>query len=371
MHSTDNNEDHIEAVFDSIPEALVEIGIDSRILRANRAFEKLFSVDAKKVIGRSLIDFTDSLKAICPANKKNDHESKEENESPVSLAIRNSDGEVSGYCSFTDKNQNERYLGWVLCPLEFRGAARGRLLTLMDLTEKQELKAALLHQHEDFLAVLNHRLRTPVLAANRVIHLMLDGQFGEMSEEQKQVISLMGDNMAEINRLMVMIMDIYRFRTVSKVLSFAPCRIDSLLKELLAGVKKAGLKIEVENNCPQAVLNCDRDEISIMLSHLIENAVKYAQSRVTVQVDQISGDRLQIQVEDDGQGIKDKDIKDLFNRFYLISKDGKYAATTGAGLCLCAEIAKAHGGEISCQSRKEKGTSFLVRLPLSHNGHEL
>lgn len=346
------NHEHLGAVFNSIQEALVEIDSDNRIVRMNRSCEQLFETDLASMSGLPIFNLTDNLLSDGDVEHL-----------PVSIAIKNSRAQVSGTCIYLRRGELT-HLAWVLSPLASHDVSLGKLLALIDYTDKEKLSSALVQQREDFLAVLNHRLQTPLLAAHRIIQLILDGQFGNLSLDQAEVISALGENMDEINRLMNMIMDIYRYRTSSKELRKSEANIKDLLSKLQLPKSE---RLALEINCCSALVQCDPREVLRMVQHLIDNAVKYAKSKVSINVSVVENSQLAICVEDDGKGIAKEDIKGLFEKFYLVSASGKYAPVTGAGLCLCSEIAKAHQGKISCSSEEGRGTKFEVRLPLSSN----
>jgi PAS domain S-box-containing protein len=350
-----NSDERIDAFLDSLGEGLLEIGIDGRIRRANKSAETMLGISAARLAGQSALEL--SARFAAP----------EKLAGTVAEALEQADGVASGDCLFLHPQGKELYLSWVLSPLEFEGAARGRLLKLMDLTERHELRIALRHEREDFLAVMNHRLRTPLLAAGRIIELFLDGQFGKLTETQEQLISLLGDNVAEINRLMLMIMDIYRYRSATKALNLREIKVEALMSRLLADLPEGELVVDARIDCPSTVLLCDEIEVDCMLRHMVENAFRYARRTVRIQVEE-KDCQIAISVEDDGRGIAEEDIKGLFDRFFLVSASGKYAPVTGAGLCLCSEIAKAHGGKIECKSVLGRGTRFEIRMPICRNG---
>lgn len=346
----------MNAYLDSMSEAMFEISVDNSILRANKAVETMFGLSEDALVGKSIFEVVEHFRPVSNSDV-----------ATISNAIKASEGVVSGYCLFQKENSKRMYLGWLLAPLEFNGAARGRILVLLDLTERNDLQTALLQQREDFLAVLNHRLRTPVIAANRIIRLLLDAQFGKLSEKQEEVIALLSDNLAEIDRLMIMIMDIYRYRSSSKQLSLSEIELGELIRKVISTKATGKTPIELKISNPKTIILCDSAEICNLLKHLVDNAVRYARSRVQVNVED-SEDQILISVEDDGHGILPDDIKGLFDRFYVVSSTGKYAPVTGAGLCLCSEIAKAHGGSISCSSVVGSSTRFDLRLPVCKDG---
>ena len=353
MSSSNIDPDNIDALLDSMSEVLLEIGMDNQILKANKSTESLLGLNADELTGTMALDFARQFKSSSSLAGN------------ISDALSYSSGSVSGDCTFLRADGKELYLSWTLNPLLMHGVVNGKLLTMVDLTDRHELRLALLHEREDFLAVLNHRLRTPILATDRIIKLLQEGQFGQLSEQQQKLFELVGQNVTDINRLMIMIMDIYRYRSATKELNLREVRIGQLIADLLPKINSHGLAMNLKIDCPQLCISCDEEQINSMLSHVIENAVKYARSKVTIQISQNEDQILSVKVEDDGKGIEEDDIKNLFERFYLVSANGKYAPVTGAGLCLCNEIAKAHGGRIRCRSKIGCCTCFEIKLPLS------
>lgn len=224
-------------------------------------------------------------------------------------------------------------------------------------------KLALQHQQEDFLAVLNHRLRTPILASHRIIQLLLEGQFGELDSKQKELIALLDESMAEVDRLTLMVMDICRYRSGSKSLNFEYVKVSDLVASVLKKREKKGIDVSTNVVPADVEIYCDKSETLRMLNHIVDNAFKHARSQLSLRVMRNKVNECVISIEDDGKGLPVDDINDLFERFFVVSSNGHYAPVTGAGLCLCNEIIKAHNGKISCFSSADKGTCFEIRLP--------
>lgn len=225
---------------------------------------------------------------------------------------------------------------------------------------------ALAQQREDFLRALQLRLRTPVRANRVTLGHLLEGEYGELSEEQRSVLFMLSENNYEIERLLTMLVTLYRFQNGKAELRKEKCNFANLVEPVVAelAAKAKQRAIEVRRNCrsQNALVQCDFVELQRLFHHLLDNAIKYAKTTVNIMC-AIENTRLIFMIEDDGAGISETDIANLFNRFYYVSNSGSYAATTGVGLCLCAEIAKAHGGVISCQSEPGKYTRFRVELP--------
>lgn len=250
-----------------------------------------------------------------------------------------------------------------------RAALKESMFSLEEEKALREGVSRTLHdQRRDIILVLNHRLRTPVIANQRTIALLQEGAFGPTEGEQLEILNLLSDNNKEICRILSMLSTLYAYQTGSITLEFSETDLGSMLERIASKLKEESgkgvpeLSVNVEDGARS--VNCDEEQMETMIHHLVENAVKYAQSRVRVDIVRNGDSDVILSINNDGKGIEEEDIPNLFSRFFQMSAKGKYAANTGVGLCLCAEIARAHNGEISCQSTAESGTTFKVRLPL-------
>jgi signal transduction histidine kinase len=107
----------------------------------------------------------------------------------------------------------------------------------------------------------------------------------------------------------------------------------------------------------------DRAKVDQILHHLVENALKYSQDDVRIDVAN-RGDDVQVAVVDRGPGIYSGDLPRLFERFWQL--DGSSTRShggTGLGLYICRRLVEAHGGRIWCESRLGVGSSFAFTLP--------
>jgi len=228
------------------------------------------------------------------------------------------------------------------------------------------LDIALAQQREDFLRALQLRLLTPVRANRVTLGDLLNGEYGDLTGEQRSVLFMLSENNYEIERLLSMLVALYRFQNDKADLKMEKCNFASLvgtvIDELRAKASQRGISVQRNCHSQNPVLHCDLVEIRRLFHHLLDNAIRHAKSSVSIGCVSTPG-MLNVVIEDDGAGISQQDIDNLFNRFYYVSSTGSYAATTGVGLCLCAEIVRAHGGAISCESELGKYTRFRVDLP--------
>ena len=136
--------------------------------------------------------------------------------------------------------------------------------------------------------------------------------------------------------------------------------------EPLIGKKKAALQYELKATTP--TLQADKDYILIVITNLLDNAIKYSKEpHILIATKSING-ILQLSVTDNGIGIEEKEIKKLFKKFYRIRRGDTYITKGfGLGLAFVKTIIDAHGGKISIQSLPGKGSSFIVEFPCPPN----
>jgi signal transduction histidine kinase len=232
------------------------------------------------------------------------------------------------------------------------------------IKEMESLQRALTEEREDFLLALQLRLKTPVRANGLTVHHLVSGEYGDVTAMQREVLSLMAENNTDIERLVSMLVSLYRFRNGTVNLNKTICTLEELLPQHQDLLEKASRRsVTIEHRFSRGLAcECDADEIRRLLNHLLDNAIKYAKS--TVLVSSTTNDRhLEIVVADDGAGVAPEDLERLFDRFHYVTCAGGYAPFTGIGLCLCAEIAKAHRGYLTCKSVPGQGAEFTLRIP--------
>ena len=111
----------------------------------------------------------------------------------------------------------------------------------------------------------------------------------------------------------------------------------------------------------------DRSQLTSAVGNLVENAVKYSNEGGVVQVRSRAGDSMvEIMVADQGIGIPARDIDRIFERFYRVDKArSRVTGGTGLGLSIVRHVAANHGGEVLVSSEEGKGSTFVLRLPVS------
>lgn len=259
------------------------------------------------------------------------------------------------------------YFDWATWPVKDEsGSTTGLVTMFVDATDRVMLQ----QQREDFVATLTHDLKTPILAANRAIKLLMDGDYGPVVETQSRVLETILQSNSALYTMVQTLLDVYRYDSGAKKLSLAENDLTSTIlttvNELrtLCDTKNVALEIKLPPS-PYCVIY-DADEIRRVLQNLLDNSLKFTPRGGTISVKLEETDSLvRITVADTGKGISEIDRPKLFQRFWqAASSGGRYYASTGLGLYLCRKIVELHGGKISCDSTLGKGSRFHFTLPL-------
>ena len=251
-----------------------------------------------------------------------------------------------------------------------------RVRSLLRLKHSVDEREQMSRQREDFVSRLTHDLRTPLVAADRMLSLLRQGALGELSREMEDALTTMKRSNQNLLQMVNTLLEVYRYEAGSKQLTFGSFDFHELLDEAitslkpLAEEKNLDLKIELGDREPTVRIKGDRLEWQRVFINLLGNAIKFTDSgfvamRFHLETDTSVEPPRQwaiVSVRDSGPGIAEDTLATLFDRF----RQGHHKrAGTGLGLHLSRTIVEAHGGTISVDSQLGEGSTFTVRLPLN------
>ncbi|HEY9870464.1 MAG TPA: ATP-binding protein [Candidatus Obscuribacterales bacterium] len=347
----------LDAILSSMGDGVLEIGETGIIHSINPRAEEILGVHGCEIIGQEA--------SVLAQRFRNGNRPDSVS---VSEAVLYKKSVQDSEAIFQRPDGKEVTIVWTAEPIRSNGNRLGAVITLADVTERARMEAELRHQREDFISALKHKLKTPVLASRRTVSLLLEGAFGELGEAQENILKLLLDNNEKLNSLVDNLVEVYRYQNGIKELDIRRQLLSPIIVDIVdkfAPVAKARkICLSVAPGTGDVHLECDTGEITTLLEQLIQNGVEHARTTVRLIVEN-GAEHIVLRIEDDGRGIEAEDISRLFGRFYEVSANGRHPATTGTGLCLCHQIARAHGGVITCESVPGAGTTFKVVLPLS------
>lgn len=269
-------------------------------------------------------------------------------------------------------------------PVEFDELV-ARVRSLLRLKHSVDERDQITRQREDFVSRLTHDLRTPLVAADRMLNLFLQGALGEMTPQMREAMVTMVRSNQNLLTMVNTLLEVYRYEAGRKTLIFAPVDLTQIVREVIEELSplanEKGLQLHGEfpgedGRLPdKVVVQGDRLELRRVVTNLVGNAIKFTDTGlVTVRLFSMpaSGIIVQnraqhlvvLQVEDTGPGIAPEDQAVLFESF----RQGSHKrAGSGLGLHLSRRIVEAHRGRIDVQSKSGQGSLFTVRLPASEN----
>ncbi len=244
-------------------------------------------------------------------------------------------------------------------------SAGGHVWSVRDITQ-QKLAEQMRNQ---FVNSATHELRTPLAnikayAETLALSDMLD------IEKQKEFCNTINAEATRLARFIDDLLSISSMEVGALALSRQETDLERLFREVLDKVRPqmAQKHITLQAALPEKLpkLRLDKDKITATLVNLLGNAAKYTPEGGQVQFKvQTKDDVLQIEVEDTGIGISAAELPRIFDKFFR-SADPRVRQQTGSGLglSLAQEVVRLHGGRIQVHSELNKGTRFIVTLPM-------
>ncbi|MEH2087438.1 hybrid sensor histidine kinase/response regulator [Nostoc sp.] len=256
-----------------------------------------------------------------------------------------------------------------------------RVRSLLRLKHSMDERDEIARQREDFVSRLTHDLRTPLVAADRMLMLFQQGALGTLSTQMQEVIAIMARSNINLLSMVNTLLEVYRFEAGRKSLAFQPVNLGQLLEEVTGELsplaQDKALSLSVDFTEESNTVMGDRLELHRLFTNLIGNAIKFTNSgSITIrftsqrQFDQSnqsqfseksnSVDYIRIEIADTGPGIPPEEQATIFERF----RQGSHKTSgSGLGLYLARRIVEAHQGIILLNSELGKGSVFIVLLP--------
>lgn len=230
---------------------------------------------------------------------------------------------------------------------------------------------------EEFISMISHELKTPIVPLKGYAQMLLRPKFmGAINEKQRKAINSMLRNIEKLQALVDDVMDVYKL-DLGRI-KFSNCYTDigTLIKQTIAELrpltfaKQIDLSEDIRDN---GQVLCDPDRIEQVLSNLIKNSIDFvpdkAGGKITVRVEKDNTNYVTFTVEDNGIGIKPEKAGKLFQKFYQIDTGAtRRHGGTGLGLVICRGIVEAHGGTIWVDTAHKNGTAIKFTLPVSREG---
>lgn len=241
--------------------------------------------------------------------------------------------------------------------------------TVLDLRHRVSELEQELKNKSDFLSMIVHQLRTPLSATKWIFKMMMDGDLGAVSEEQRNIIRRGYDSNEQVIRMLAEVSEANHVSEWKLNFRLAPTNITECIEgaigEFSGEAKSKGVTLAFQKG-EVPYVSADREKICLVVQNLLENAIKYNRKDGTVTVrTETFRDRLVVSVTDTGIGIPMDSQKDIFKKFYRAQNARDAEKGTGLGLYVGKQIMDGHHGDIWFESSPGFGTTFFFSLPLA------
>lgn len=228
----------------------------------------------------------------------------------------------------------------------------------------------LMTAQQELMANVSHELLTPLSRVQVAVDLITDGE----PEQAKDLVPEIARDLAEIERLIDDVMTLARLdvshshdRTAIIPLRVQSAHVDDLVQEAVSRFRSQCQTHEVAAEVPAGLPKLSADVVLLrrVIQNLLENARKYSEPGSTIRVRaSTTRNGLSIVVQDNGIGIDDADLKQVFKPFFRGDRSrSRSTGGVGLGLALAKRVVEAHGGTIVIASPPGQGTTLTIELP--------
>ncbi len=377
-----NERNRVSLIIENINNGVIFVDSANRFTLFNKAAGKLFNVVADDVIGRNVSDPPSNnyikkvYEVVFGLGTKQSTESHRAGEYGVEIAGDSNKSQI--FKIFNPEPITVRVTPIRVTkdntPQEVADAADSRLenvegtiFVVEDITREE----AISQMKSEFISVAAHQLRTPLSAVKWTLKMLLEGDLGSITAEQKDFITKGYDTNEHMIRLVSDLLDVSRIEEGKFGYTFVMTSLDKLVSDLVnqsqlkAQEKQIILKY-VPPTAPVPDIKIDPEKLAMAIQNLIENAIRYTLKggSVTVSLSTNATNEI-IAVQDTGVGIPQEQINRLFTKFFRADNVIRMQTEgSGLGLYITRNIVRRHGGDITVTSREGQGSTFAIALPL-------
>ncbi|MGM0771251.1 MAG: hybrid sensor histidine kinase/response regulator [Halobacteriota archaeon] len=358
---------------DVIGSIIMILDRDAKITFANMKTCNLLGWKKEEIIGKSLTDFfPEDTKEIQEKEVFRILEGK--NEIPeyheLPLLTRNSDGTTE-----------KRLILWHDVILrDEEGNPIGIIRSGEDNTERKNIEEELAEANEklrlshkmkdEFLANINHELRTPLISIKGFSELLYNERLGELNEHQKKTMKTVVRNSERLRHLIESLFYVSDMQNETIRYTFSLMDLKEIMENVISDMKQEikhkGIKFKKEMPDKLPIVKGNSKYIESVLAHLLDNAIKFTPAGETVSISALEEKGIvHIIVEDNGPGIPNEILSQFCTDLPEGSTEENICCTNrDYGLVICKKIINAHKGDMGIDTEKENGTEIHVRLPV-------
>ena len=226
----------------------------------------------------------------------------------------------------------------------------------------------------DFINNMTHEFKTPISSISLAAQMLNDNSVRKSPKMLEHISNVINDETKRLRFQVEKVLQMSMFDRQKATLRLqdidANVAIANIVHTFKLKVEKYGGSITADLDAEDAIVDVDEMHFTNVIFNLLDNAVKYRKDdnalKLRVSTRNLSGERLEITVADNGIGIRKDDLKKVFEKFYRVSTGNRHDVKGfGLGLAYVHKMISEFGGDITAESELGKGTKFIIILPLT------
>ncbi len=226
----------------------------------------------------------------------------------------------------------------------------------------------------DFINNMTHEFKTPISSISLAAQMLNDNTVRKSPKMLEHISNVINDETKRLRFQVEKVLQMSMFDRQKATLRLqeidANVAISGIVNTFKLKVEKYGGSISTNLSAEDAIVDVDEMHFTNVIFNLLDNAVKYRKEEDSLQLmvstKNLDEEHLEISVSDNGIGIRKDDLKKVFEKFYRVSTGNRHDVKGfGLGLAYVQKMIHEFGGEISAESELNKGTKFIIILPLT------
>ncbi len=273
---------------------------------------------------------------------------------------------INHECTFFDQ---EKHLKKVNLTISLIPGTRNLLVSIVDVTELRELQKRLVRSEQlatlgELSASIAHEIRNPLVAINTSVGILRNAL--NLVGEDEELMNIISEESKRLNKI---VDDFLKFARPNEP-HFMQININTIIQETFLLLKNRfnGIHTQLQLFDKLPLISGDSDQIKQVLMNMLINALESMPDGGNLDIsthfvqNRNNHPCTEIKIRDTGLGIKQADLRKIFQPFFSTKKDG-----VGMGLAVCERIIQNHDGEIKVVSEFGNGTEFTIVLPMKNN----
>lgn len=222
---------------------------------------------------------------------------------------------------------------------------------------------------DEFISMASHQLRTPLTSVKGYISMVLEGDAGEVTPQQRQLLEEAFTSAQRMVYLIGDFLNVSRLQTGRFIIEWKPTNLAQLIQDEVAQLQETANRRDIKINFKMPVdfpqLFIDENKVRQVIMNFIDNAIFYSKPGGKITITLLAqAQQIEFKVQDTGIGVPAAERPKLFTKFFRAENARRARPDgTGVGLFMAKKVVAAHGGSIIFDSKEGKGSTFGFSLP--------